>query len=74
LFLNIGSTYSDQAIFIINLTGQQRAIYVASSDTVQSVKKKIENIEEIPWEKQRLIYAGKQLKGKIQHHLDIVDQ
>ena len=50
-------------IFVLTMMGKTITLDVEPSESIENVKAKIQNIEEIPSDHQRLIYMGKNLEN-----------
>ena len=61
--LNMEFSSNDFEIFIFTLTGKRITIYSNSSDTIENIKLKIQKIEGIPIDQQRIVFSGMELEN-----------
>jgi ubiquitin C len=62
LWSRVSSSHQSNIVFVKTLTGKTYKLEVADSDTVRKLKQQIQDVEGTPLERQRLIFAGKQLE------------
>jgi large subunit ribosomal protein L40e len=58
------ATETSMQIYVKTLTGKTLTVETANQETVEVVKRKIQNIEGIPPDQQRLVFAGRQLEDR----------